>query len=199
MDHQAMNKVAYEAGFQIYIDTVPPVQGEFQAWLDKVLSFISTDEIIFEIGSGSGKDGDYIRSKGYQVFESDFIDSFVTHLKARSNKVYKLDILNEEIPPGHYKMILANAVLLHFNIEEMSKIIQKINATLPVGGYFVVGLKHGEGEGISTHKFDLPRYFKYWSQEEIVTFLNKFDFQVLDITFVENQKWINIVAQKLSK
>ena len=70
----------YEDGTQKYIDdTRSEVIGEFKTHIDNALAKINKNANILEIGTATGRDADYIESKGYTVTRTDIVEGFLDY------------------------------------------------------------------------------------------------------------------------
>lgn len=113
---------------------------------------------------------------------------------------YKLDLLKDEIPVKQ-DMILADAVLHHFVYDEMIFILEKIRDALTENGILVFSVKQGSGEEWVKDKLQAPRFFSYWSQDELKGVLHKTGFRLLylssDKTGRNNSEWLSVIAAPL--
>jgi len=112
--------------FEEYVLHSPKeVSRENKEWIDTALSFISTNFPILEIGSGTGRDADYIESKGFKVLRTDIDERFIAYQKEKVKEVSNLDILNDKMK-GEYGLVFANAVLHHFDKDTIIQCLHKI-------------------------------------------------------------------------
>ena len=93
----------------------------------------------------------------------------------------------------------ANAVLLHAPQDVFEKAISNIHKILKDGGVGAFSLKTGEGDEISQEKMDAPRYFKYHNEENVRSLLSTLPFEVLSMTYADNNKWLHIIIKNKSK
>lgn len=63
-------------------------------------------------------------------------------------------------------------------------------------GVVAFSLKTGEGEEISTEKMDAPRFFKYYSLQELKDILQKLPYEVLSLGHADNEKWLHAILRK---
>jgi len=114
------------SNFEEYILHSPKTVGkENKKWIDSALSFADKNLPVLEIGSGTGIDADYIESQDFTVHRTDIDDRFIAYQKEKGKNVQKLDILNDKIKEK-YSLIFINAVLHHFNYEELGRCLKKI-------------------------------------------------------------------------
>jgi SAM-dependent methyltransferase len=171
---------AYEHNLAAYIAKSPksatPV---IRDWLGSVLAYINTDARILEVGSGTGRDADYIESRGYVVERSDAAMAFIEYLQAQGHSVRRINLLTDSLG-GPYELILADAVFLHFDAVEFAHILRKCREALGPSGYLAFTLKEGDGEAWSSDKLDEPRYFHYWRIPEVAKLLDETGYEIID-------------------
>lgn len=189
---------AYQKYFDRYIDGTHSVPGEtFQVWLQQVFSYTTQDARILEIGTAGGRDADYLESLGYSIVRSDATQAACEYQQSQGHECMLLNILNPPHIDESFDFIFANAVFLHFNLEEMKLALAHVADLLAAEGVFCFSVKSGDGEIISTHKMDTPRYFKNWQADEMNSFLKGNGFEV-----VENgnaggmEKWLYFICKK---
>lgn len=192
---------AYESQSQAYISKTPEhVAGGLKAWIDAALAGLPESAHIFEIGSGNGRDADYIESLGYEVECSDAAQSFVTSLLSKGFNAHLHNAILDPII-GSYDLIFANAVLPHFTHEESTLVTSKILTALKPRGRFAFSLKKGEGERWCTEKLGAPVCYTYWTVTQVDTMLRNMGFSKWSITedapdFLQSDVWLQVIAYK---
>lgn len=190
---------SYQEKTQEYVEGTPPIDDTIKDWLDESLRLIPKDGKILEVGSGFGRDAEYIREKGFDIECSDAVPNFVELLQKKGFKTRSLDLLNDEITSG-YDMVLADAVLLHFTPEESELVARKVHEALNSGGIFALRMKQGGGAVWTEEKLDKPRYFYYWKADELKSMLTACGFELLSMTesFTGHNKasWMHIIVRK---
>jgi len=190
---------SYNGHVQEYIDGTPQeVSGIVKEWLDKSLSGLPVEARILEFGSAFGRDADYLQSMGYKVECTDATPSFVELLQQKGFNARQLNVITDDLPHG-LDFVLANAVLLHFTREETAQVLNKVHASLNDNGRFAFTLKEGDGETWSEAKLGVPRYFCYWTEEQISQYLSDAGFEDVDITGdaeTKNATWLQVIARK---
>jgi len=158
---------AYDENVRAYVEgTAQAVSGAPQAWMDRALDGLAPDARIIEIGSAFGRDAAYLASKGFGVECTDASAGFVAELCSRGFHARLFNLLADPFE-GAYDLILANAVLLHFDRAQFAFALAKAQAALNPGGRLAFSLKGGAGEGWSSAKIGAPRYFCYWRAEQL--------------------------------
>ena len=181
--------LAYENNLQAFLDNTPKtVSGDVQNWLEWSVGGKDMTSSILELGSGPGRDADYIESLGYTVQRSDAADSFIKSMEERGHSVQRINALTDEIS-GPYDLILANCVFLHFTPAEFSTVLDKLSGSLSPGGTLAFSLKRGEGSEWSSKKVNAPRFFQYWTQDSLKELLNSHGYTI-------NKIWDGSIAEK---
>lgn len=189
----ALTLQSYELGVQEYIDgTAAVVSGSFKDWIDTVVASLPPNAEIMEIGSGFGRDANYIESFGFKVERTDATEAFVTFLQGQGHSARTFNILTDTFS-SQYDLIFANAVFLHFTPQELEIVLQKTHDALRDGGMLAFSVKKGEGEEWTNAKLERPRYFCYWDQANLVSFLQKANFEVINIS--ENERFLQVMAK----
>ncbi|MCR6630670.1 MAG: class I SAM-dependent methyltransferase [Magnetospirillum sp.] len=139
---------SYEDRVREYIDgTLQVVTGEAKDWIDAALANLPSGARLVELGSAFGRDAAYVASRGFDVECTDAVPGFVSHLRAHGFNARLFNALTDDLD-GRYDLILANAVMLHFDRGEFALVLGKLLRSLKSGGRFAFSLKRGQGEGL---------------------------------------------------
>jgi SAM-dependent methyltransferase len=189
---------AYDANVRAYVEgTQHQVGGPPRDWMDRALDGLAPTARIIEIGSAFGRDAAYIASKHFAVECTDAAPGFVAELRARGFDARLFNVLTDAFGDA-YDLILANAVLLHFDREVLPGVLAKARAALNAGGRLAFSLKGGDGEGWSSAKIGAPRYFCYWRAEQLAPLLRAAGFAHWSIEQARMNRahadWIYVVA-----
>lgn len=77
-ENQKITIETYEKEFSKYLEkTSSEISGDSKEYLDQVLSNLDKNMTILEIGTATGRDAEYIGSKGFNILRSDVVDSFI--------------------------------------------------------------------------------------------------------------------------
>ncbi len=187
----------YENGLDAYVELTPSEMGnEFGLFWENQLKRFDSDSNILEIGTATGRTADYIESLGYSVDRSDAAHAFVDYQKSLGKDAQLVDILDIQVEK-QYDLVIAEAVVLHLTDDNFLQALSGVRETLMKDGVFIFTFKSGEGEEVSTHKMNAPRYFNYWSENEMNDIVKRSGFKVLESGFFEKaHKWLYVTAQK---
>ena len=189
---------SYDGHIDEYINGTPQlVSGYVKDWLDSSLDGLPKNARILEFGSAFGRDAAYIQDKGYSVECTDATPGFVKLLKSKGFNARQLNAIMDDIPIG-ITLLVANAVLLHFTRNETRHVASKVYDSLENNGRFAFTLIKGIGESWSDSKLNAPRYFCYWTKDDIQALLTDVGFR--ESTIIEDSSgWLQIIATKTAK
>lgn len=125
---------------------------------------------VLEIGSGPGRDADLLESLGVTVHRSDATAAFVARLREEGHTAEVLNVIHDRLG-GPYDGVMALAVLLHLDRDDLPLALRNIASALAPGGRFLCSLMEGAGEEWSARKMDAPRHFVFWSDNELTSLL----------------------------
>lgn len=197
------NKVtlqSYQDKTNEYIERTSPIDTTIKACLDEAISLLPKDGTILEIGSGFGRDAEYLREKGYTVACSDAVPNFVEALQRKGFKARLLNVITDNIE-AKYDMVIAAAVLLHFTPEESALVLDKLHNALYKDGIFALRMMKGNGSVWSEEKLNAPRYFYYWQEDDLKKLLSDHGFEWIHMTESytshNDTYWMHIITRKV--
>jgi len=188
----------YDGHVQDYVaGTHHDVSGDLKEWLDNFLAQLPEGTEILEIGSGFGRDADYIESKGFKVRRTDGSQGFVDYLRQQGHHADLVNLLKDDMPSG-VQAVLAQAVFLHFTEQELQAVLQKVFHSLAPGGLLAFSMKEGAGEAWTDAKLGAPRYFRYWQEAELREMVDAAGFKTLSISRYTSRSadWLQVIAKK---
>jgi SAM-dependent methyltransferase len=185
----------YQASAQRYIERTIPAPPPVLAYLDRFAVLVGQGHIL-EIGTGPGRDADYLEQRGLEVTRSDATPAFVERLRTAGHDARLLDIRSGDLG-GPYDGVLANAVLLHLSRSQFAGALRRVRRATITGGVLAVTMKEGDGEQWSTAKLGLPRHFTYWREAALRRVLQDTGW---DVTFLEHvpgraDQWLQLIAR----
>lgn len=194
---------SYRKNFLKYAEsTVTEPNGAHKAWIDHfigLLSHMPGDPRLLEIGSATGRDARYFRSKGVNVICSDVVPEALKKLRKDGFRAEYYDFRYRVPDSLHFfDAIYANAVLVHAPREILQRALYNFNQVLnEPHGLVALSFKNGSGEETSTHKLDAPRYFQYYTVADIKEHMTKALFDIVYLDYAENKKWILCIAKTI--
>ena len=137
------------------VSTHPP--RSMASALRRSVKHVPRGGLVLEIGSGPGRDADFVESLGVSVRRTDATRAFRDAQQARGRHVERLNVLTDPLG-GPYDAIIAICVLIHIERTEMDRVLAKIKKALRPGGAFLVAVWEGTGEKAGDY------YMTYWSR-----------------------------------
>jgi len=189
----------YRKNFKKYVErTVGEVFGDFKSFIDDFLKEIAPGGEIFEMGSTHSRDARYMVDKGYKVFCTDIIPEALRELSAQGFQTAEYDFRDKPAEEwrGRFDGFFANGVLHHASQEMFEQILYNILEMLKPGGAVAFSVKRGTGEEVSTGKMDSPRFFKYYSPEEMRSILEEYPFEILALRLADEERWLHVICRK---
>ena len=190
----------YRQHFDKYVERTPSEPtGEYKDWMDSFLTRLPVGGRILEIGSASGRDARYFASKGMKVLCTDIVPQALDRLSEQGFETAEFDFRDQPKSEwiNAFDGFFANAVLLHATQEIFERMLMHIAAILKTGGTAAFSLKMGKGEEVSLEKMEAPRYYHYYSEQEVRDLLKNFPFKIVQSTFAEQGKWLMIVMERV--
>lgn len=139
----------------IVADHPPP---EIEDALRRMMQCVPAGGTVLEIGSGSGRDADFVESLGGIVKRTDAAQVFLDLQAERGKKGELLNVVTDALG-GPYSAILAMAVLIHVDRALVAPVLRKVFDALEPGGVFLAGMRIGEGETNGDYQT------VYWAKE----------------------------------
>lgn len=181
-----------------YPEKTTPISNEIKEWLDLSVASLPRNGKILEIGTGTGRDADYIeRTLGLRVLRSDDSEYFLELQSKNGRDPNSLTKLNIAESPFTKKvdLIIADAVFLYFNDEELDSALQNVIKSLRKNGIFAFTVKIGEGEEIVKNNLNTRRYVKYWNRRDLIAKLNEAGFESLVVSTTKDGKWLHVICR----
>jgi len=125
--------------------------------LRRMMKHVPPGGLVLEVGSGTGRDADFIEALGGKVRRTDATQAFLDLQAKRGKQVERLNLLTDTLG-GPYDAILAICVLIHIERAHTDSVLRKIQKALRPGGAFLVAVWGGHGEA------DGRYHMTYWSR-----------------------------------
>lgn len=193
---ETYNKLAkeYDQGTTGFWDQFPSTT------IEKFSELVGSRGRVLNVGSGPGQDGLLLETKGLQVVCLDGSESMVELSRERGLETIQADLLSIPFPDQSFDGVWAYTSLLHVKRSEIVKALREILRVLKPKGIFGLGMIEGEGELYreNTGGVNLPRWFAFYSKEELQALLNSNGFKILyfEKFQVRSKIYLNFIAKK---
>jgi 2-polyprenyl-3-methyl-5-hydroxy-6-metoxy-1,4-benzoquinol methylase len=160
--------------------------------LRRLMQFVPIGGSVLEIGTGPGRDADFVESLGAIVRRTDATQAFLDLLAERGKKGELLNVMTDELG-GPYDAVLALCVLIHVDREQTDVVLLKILYALKAGGAFLVSMRKGEGETSGNY------HTVYWTRDLFAARLSKAGFQLewdVDTVDSDDDAWVTFIARR---
>ena len=189
-DSSARTIASYEDYADSYARLVSVIPSSHDAAALRRLA--ETGPEILEIGSGPGRDADYLETLGVCVVRTDATRAFLEQQAARGKRGRLLNVITDKLG-GPYDGVLAFCVLIHVGKDQADQVLAKIFTALRPGGAFLVSLRDGEGETLGAY------HTVYWRRDEFATRLEATGFAVEWDDFstdCDGDDWLTFLARR---
>jgi SAM-dependent methyltransferase len=120
-----------------------------------------------DIGSGTGQLADWLVKHGFDLLCLDPSEEMVR--RCRAKKLITVQTTLQHFSCAEkFGLISAVLSLIHVPKQELPNELKRISNWLNPGGTFVLALIEGQGEGVKEKGSDYPRYFSYYTCQEIL-------------------------------
>jgi 2-polyprenyl-3-methyl-5-hydroxy-6-metoxy-1,4-benzoquinol methylase len=186
---------SYEGSARHYntlCDSDPPAFVEDA--LRRMLQCVPLGGTVLEIGSGPGRDADFVESLGAVVRRTDATRAFLDLQAERGKKGELLNVVTDELG-GPYDAVLAMCVLIHVDRQQIDSVLRKIFGALKPGGALLVSMRKGEGETSGDY------HTVYWTRDG---FANRLVAAGLEIQWdresvdTDHDAWLTFLARRVS-
>jgi predicted TPR repeat methyltransferase len=187
---------SYEQAIDAYISGSPVAPSEAYAKFRRsVLALAPLNARMLELGSGPGHDAVFFESAGVEVQRTDGAQGFVDRMRADGYRAEVLDVSANDFG-GPFDVVFANAVLLHLTASQLDEALAKSARAVGSQGLLAFTVKEGDGDGWSTAKLQLPRYFTYWREAALRDRLAAAGWAPLRVDHVQGrlEPWLYVIC-----
>ena len=175
---------------------------EFSVIQDIFLASLQPGALILDFGCGSGRDSRYFLQKGYQVEACDGSEEMVRAATRNTALPVRQMLFSELDEDERYDGIFACASILHVPSAELPDILRKMKKAVKQNGILYISFKYGTFEGIRN-----GRYFTDLTEDSLQKILDEIGGLETDRIWItgdvrpgrEEERWINILARRISK
>ena len=170
-------------------------------WMRRFTELLPSNGPVLDLGAGPCLDSAELRSLGLRVISVDRSRRMLTaaHQEIPGPRV-QADMRQLTFRPNCIAGAWACASLLHLDRDELVPALSGIRDVLVSCGVLFVSLKYGSGGNWDTSKFgpEAPRWFTYWSDDDLDASLGSAGFEIVESATEEGlqNRWIARVARR---
>jgi SAM-dependent methyltransferase len=188
---------AYQDRVNEYLASSPTdVPSPVAALLDEVVASVPRGAVL-ELGSGPGREAQYLEHRGLRVQRTDATPAFVERLRQAGHQARLLDVRRDDLG-GPFDAVLANAVLLHLDRRDLAQALRACHAATRNEGVLALTLKEGDGEAWSDAKLGQPRWFVYWREPALRQALSDAGWTIVRLEHVQGrvEPWLHALCRR---
>lgn len=166
--------------------------------IDEFVVHLKGGAKILDVGSGPGRDGLILKQKGLDIKCLDASEAMISICKERGLDAVVGDFNNMPFDDNQFDGVWAYTSLLHVSKENIEKSFSEIVRVLKSGGIFGLGLIEGDfNDYRESSGMDKPRWFSFYTKEEIEVLLEKYNFEILyfDQFKPSSKNYLNFIAR----
>lgn len=151
---------------------------------------------VAEVGCAYGREAKYILTKTNQYIGIDICDKYIEMAKNEvlGGKFEYVDVLDYRLESG-VDIIFSFASLLHLSKEDLSRVLEKMNDALALGGVIFLSLKHRDKYYSEDVTDVVSRTFYYYNLDTIKEILPPGLKVVHYQEQILKEKWFTIILQ----
>jgi len=165
-----------------------------EAALRRLVAVVKPGAQVLEVGSGPGREADFIESLGARVRRTDATKAFLDLQRQRGKQGELLNLLTDDLE-GPYDGIMALCVLIHIDRDHTDDVLDKVAGALRKGGAFLVSVREGSGQTTGNY------HMTYWSRKGFAARLDaaglKIDWENTHVDS-DGEKWLTFLARRSS-
>jgi SAM-dependent methyltransferase len=160
--------------------------------LRRMLEAAGPAPYVLEIGSGPGRDADFIETQGARVRRTDATQAFLDLQAERGKYGELLNVITDDLG-GPYDAALALCVLIHVGRNETLPVLRKIAGALRPGGIFLVSMRDGDGETGGDYHTVYWRRDPFLAELKAAGFVVEWDEHAIDSA---DDHWLRFLARR---
>lgn len=141
----------------------------------------TTEGMIIDVGSGTGRDARALTEMGYDVHGVDLSDNMLelAKIKARNATFHKMDFRDLDFHDNTFDGFWANASLFLVVRPELEESIKELYRVTRRGGTGYLSFKEGEGAKVKEVDKETKKHQEMYSYSEVRDLLKEIGFRVL--------------------
>lgn len=181
---------------------VGTVNADMTQMYEMFLKYLHKNDVILDLGCGSGRDSKYFIKQGYRITAIDGSSECCKLAKQLINQDVECLEFNQIKYISQFDGVWACASLLHIPKSELCGCLKTILMALKDNGIMYASFKYGDFEGYKD-----GRYFTNFTENSFAEMISEIsEFKVIETQVTgdvrngrESEKWINIILTKITK
>ena len=200
MDRAQKNQNSYDRVAAEYLERSRD-RSMLRPWMRRFKEQLPSNAPVLDLGAGPCLDSAELRSFGVRVISVDRSRRMLSaaHQEIPGPRV-QADMRQLTFRPNCIAGVWACASLLHLDRDELVPALAGIRNVLVSSGVLFVSLKYGSGGTWDTSKFgpEAPRWFTYWSDDDLDASLASAGFEILESATQDGlrDRWIARIARR---
>ena len=157
--------------------------------------------LVLDVGCGPGWDSVAFMQRGFRAVALDLSRGMLDEAqKAGAQNLALADM--RQLPITNYQCdgVWASASFLHVPRADADATLREFARVLKAGGVLCLSVKGGEGERFGNPLDGLPRYFVYWTEDDLDARLHTAGFEIVsawtNAPEAQRETWVNRVVVK---
>jgi len=200
MDRARTNQDSYDRVAAQYLERSRD-RSVLRPWMLRFKEQLPCDAPVLDLGAGPCLDSAELRSLGLRVIS---VDRSWRMLMAAHAEIPRLrvqaDMSQLPFQPDCVAGVWACASLLHLDRDQLIPALSDIRQVLVSRGALFVSLKYGSGEVCDTSRYgpNAPRWFTYWSEDDLDSSLRSARFEILESATQAglHDRWVARIARR---
>lgn len=181
------------------------------AQIEQFTAYLKKSATILDVGCAAGRDSRVLRDKGFEVTGIDISKKLIELARSLDHlSTYQvMDMRHLKYSDESFDGVFASASILHLpSTKDVIKALKELRRVIKSNGcaYLSIKLQTGKGKYENVREArsnNEPRFFQYFTQEEISNLLGKSGFKLIKSSPRKSSRgrhiaWLDIFAQKLS-
>ena len=178
--------------------------------VNKFISYFQKNDLVLDVGCGSGVKTKCLISKGLKIIGIDFSENLIKIAKREVPNgdfqvldIWKIDEIKEK-----FDGIFAQASLLHIPKKDIVSLLQKIDQKLKPSGYFYIAVKEKKSQNQdeeivqeNDYGYNYERFFSYFTMKELINYFQILNYKIVykKRIFTGKKYWLQIIGQKIGR
>jgi len=200
MDRARTNQDSYDRVAAQYLERSRD-RSVLRPWMLRFKEQLPCDAPVLDLGAGPCLDSAELRSLGLRVISVDrsWRMLMAAHAEIPGLRV-QADMSQLPFQPDCLAGVWACASLLHLDRDQLKPVVSDIRHVLVSWGALFVSLKYGSGEVCDTSRYgpNAPRWFTYWSEDDLDSSLRSAGFEILESATQAglHDRWVARIARR---